>query len=137
MANPNPDTSNLVKWQPGQSGNPSGRPKKRKTVNKRLLRDALYEEVKPSDIRAIVRKAIGQAKLGNRYARRDLFEYILGKPVPMERTDNDAVMTLIQVLSGQMPQDDDIIDSEAVQLLDEDDSDAGADDEEEEDITPE
>jgi hypothetical protein len=27
MANPNPVTEHLVKWSPGQSGNPSGRPK--------------------------------------------------------------------------------------------------------------
>lgn len=133
------DTSNLIKWQPGQSGNPSGGPRKPKSITKAALKKVMMETLTAADMRGIVRKAIAQAKQGNRYARRDILEYTLGKPVAMEATDNDAVLTLIQVLSGRMPEEDDVIEAEAVEFTDDDEeiSDEEADEEEEEDITPE
>lgn len=42
MVNLNPDTSGLNKWQPGESGNPDGRPKGSKNFTT-LVRDALEE----------------------------------------------------------------------------------------------
>src|SRR6266481_3282677 len=46
MSNPNPDTSRLKPWQPGQSGNPGGRPKKRPLSESydELLREMLPEQ---------------------------------------------------------------------------------------------
>lgn len=52
MANPNPDTSHLVPYQPGQSGNPGGRPKKR------ILSES-YDELLREPLPEHERKALG------------------------------------------------------------------------------
>jgi hypothetical protein len=60
----------------GQSGNPGGRPAHQQRYMKSLVR-----LVKTADWQDIVRKAIEQAKRGDKTARQFLADYVLGKPV--------------------------------------------------------
>ena len=98
MANPNGNIEQVEQYQikPGQSGNPGGRPKK---VSKSELLAVLHETVTTDDYKAIVERAIVQAKAGNRFAREYISLYMLGRPKPMDDDDGDSVQMLIQLLS--------------------------------------
>ena len=65
------------KWQPGESGNPSGRPKKDREVEYYRI---FLTSVPFSEWRKIVRKAAEQAVNGDTQARKWLTEYIMGSP---------------------------------------------------------
>jgi hypothetical protein len=69
------DSGRFVK---GQTGNPSGRPKRR--TEEQYL-DATIARVTIKDWREIVDKAVMQAKKGDSKARQWLSDYILGPPV--------------------------------------------------------
>ena len=51
MANPHPPLENLIQWQPGQSGNPAGRPKNEPLITPRLRR---FAQMMPAEIQALV-----------------------------------------------------------------------------------
>lgn len=79
MANPNGTPENLrTPWQPGQSGNPAGRPKGSVSLLT-LLKDKLAEN-DGAEAKAIVDALIEDAKTGNVKARKLVMEYIEGKP---------------------------------------------------------
>lgn len=69
-------------FQPGQSGNPKGRSKRR--TEDAYLR-AIVSVVSQADMRDIAAKARDQAKRGDSRARQWLSDYLLGKP--LQRTD--------------------------------------------------
>lgn len=63
-------------WQPGQSGNPGGRPSSR-----RAELEALLSEVwKPASRRRVVKKLVEDAEAGDHEARTLLLAYAYGKP---------------------------------------------------------
>lgn len=64
----------MAKFQPGQSGNPSGRPAYTAEFTRRLVK-----LVKRADWRDIVLKAIEQAKRGDHKAREWLSDRVMGK----------------------------------------------------------
>lgn len=70
------------RWQPGQSGNPGGRPKR--PAAERYLR-ALEQGVTLAEWKEIVEKAVSQAQKGDSRARTWLSEYLIGKPI--QRTE--------------------------------------------------
>jgi hypothetical protein len=74
------NTSGLKPFQPGQSGNPGGRPKKMP------ITDAIREELEQegaqgtSNARAIARKLVKLARAGNMDAIREIADRTEGKP---------------------------------------------------------
>lgn len=90
MSNPKPDTSHLApRWEPGQSGNPGGRPRKRPLSE---AYDDLLRQVAPAEVRAVLKLgpkstwadciAIGQARRavkGDSTCAKELREAIEGK----------------------------------------------------------
>ena len=62
-------------FKKGQSGNPGGRP-----AHQTKYLNSLVRLVKVADWKAIVTKAITQAKNGDKTARQWLAEYVIGKP---------------------------------------------------------
>jgi len=84
----------------------------------------LDEEMTEEESRAIIRKAIEQAKGGDRYARDFLFDRRYGKPRQMTELPQSAspVMQLLMTWLGAAPASpelDGILDSEAIALDDE------------------
>jgi hypothetical protein len=98
--------ANLVTWQPGQTGNPGGRPKK-KPITDRYLR--IVETELPDEIRLVIGLPRGatfgdaialaqawQAIKGETNAAREMREAIEGRSVtPAEFEGNHAAMTII------------------------------------------
>ena len=81
-------------FQPGGKGGP-GRPPKRK--EEKYL-EILLEVVTEDDFRAVITRMVKDAIRGWKSARRDLLEYVLGKPTQMvdvQLTDT-PMMRLIQ-----------------------------------------
>lgn len=74
MADRDPKTG---KFLPGNSGGP-GNPYTKQIA---ALREALLAEVKPADLRAIVRVLVDQAKGGDVQAAREILLRTLGRPV--------------------------------------------------------
>jgi len=67
----------MTRFQPGQSGNPAGRPPK---VKNEPYLIALKDCLSIPDWEAIVQRAITDAKKGDRHARKWLSDYLLGPP---------------------------------------------------------
>ena len=95
------NTDNLIPFQPGQSGNPAGRPKG--STKAKLMR-IFKEEMSEDDFRAIVRSRIKRAKAGDRFAADHIFLYMLGRPKPMDEDEGDSVQMLIQLLQPKPPE---------------------------------
>jgi Family of unknown function (DUF5681) len=74
-------------FQPGQSGNPSGRPAgSRNRVSE--FREAIEGAVTPEEITAVARKLLSLAIAGDTQAARVLLDRVLGKPtVSLEVTE--------------------------------------------------
>jgi hypothetical protein len=86
-------------FQKGQSGNPGGRPK-----GQAKYLDSLYRLVKTKDWRAIVERAIQQAKNGDKTARQWLSDYILGKPIQTTQlTGMDGDVIRVTLLDDRSP----------------------------------
>ena len=77
-------------WVKGQSGNPNGRPKKKR--EERYLEITL-NTVTFADWKEIIKKAAEQARRGDKDARKFLAEYLLGKP-----EDNVTLNTVIGLM---------------------------------------
>lgn len=77
-------------FKPGQSGNPSGRPKHQGKFLKLLVK-----YVKPTDWRDIVLKAIEQSKRGDKSARQFLADYCLGRPPQQVDIGEDNKLEII------------------------------------------
>jgi len=80
-------------WEPGQSGNPKGRPPKSK--EEKFFKTTL-SAVTLRDWREIVKKAVEQAKRGNPAARKWLSDYLLGPP--QQRLDVTSLGERIQTI---------------------------------------
>jgi hypothetical protein len=87
-------------FKPGQSGNPSGRPKHQQKYLKSLVR-----LVKHDDWQCIVLKAIEQARRGDKSARQFLADYCLGKPAQQIDIgeDNKVVIEVVHVKDADLP----------------------------------
>jgi len=77
MANP---LDNLVKWKPGQSGNPGGRPKGSVSLVK-ILRDVLNEPGGEARAKAIIGKCLDMAAEGDDKHLRILLDRLDGPVV--------------------------------------------------------
>ena len=78
-------------WKKGQSGNPGGRPIDQTKYLKKIDTTMTLKEW-----RAIVLKAIGQAKRGDAKARQWLGDYLAGKPIqPVDVTSKGEVIRTV------------------------------------------
>jgi hypothetical protein len=77
-------------FQKGKSGNPGGRPAHQTKYLKSLVR-----LVKSDDWKAVIVKAIEQAKRGDKAARDFLADYCLGKPVQPVDANVDAIVRFL------------------------------------------
>jgi Family of unknown function (DUF5681) len=91
MANPNPKTDHLTKWQPGQSGNPAGRAKNILTAQKYCQIATKYLEMSQGDLKAVlddpktpmvdvtvISRLLTAKSRGD--SINDLLAYVVGKP---------------------------------------------------------
>ena len=93
-----PNSRNLKKWKPGQSGNPAGRPKSRP------FNDALRAEIKaaendPEILRSVAKALLEKALSGDVAAINALGDRLDGKPI------NCVLMPLKTALSDMPPQE--------------------------------
>jgi hypothetical protein len=91
------DAARAYQFKPGQSGNPSGKPR-------RIYLDALEEGVTRADMVAIIKTAVTRAKQGDKSARQWISDYLWGKPetsveIRGELTHDDGPqLHLLQIL---------------------------------------
>jgi len=86
-----------MKWKPGESGNPNGRPKKGET-----LTDALREL---TDKEELAQKLLELAREGNLNALRYIYDRIDGRPVETVRQHVSGAPQVIEVIHGEDPTD--------------------------------
>jgi hypothetical protein len=80
----------------GVSGNPAGRPKKEREQE---YHDILVSVVTPVEWKAIVSKAVDQAKRGDSVARKWLADYLIGPPVEKRQltgADDGAIIVTLK-----------------------------------------
>jgi hypothetical protein len=111
MANPTPKTDHLqdTQWQPGQSGNPAGKPKGTKhlaTYIREMLTDENFEQklkdgtvIKGAPVEAIVRALIIKASKGNLRAFDLLSKYGYGTKVDVTSDDKPLPVPIYGGLS--------------------------------------
>ena len=80
------------KWQPGESGNPKGGPKKELSLTMKA-REMIEKD--PSILEGIVRAWLEQGKTGDRDARRDLLDRFEGKVTQPIVTDGEIVIRVV------------------------------------------
>ncbi len=89
-------------WKKGQSGNPKGRAPVEK---ERAYYDKTIASVSLADWGEVVRKAVYQAKRGDRYARRWLGDYLIGPAIQRleleHRMSNNRLVEWINELFGE------------------------------------
>jgi hypothetical protein len=71
------------RWQPGQSGNPAGRPpSKRQSINalQQRLEEAVRSRLRPERVEKIVEKLCDLAEQGNVKAAQTILAYTITKP---------------------------------------------------------
>lgn len=109
---------NLKPWQPGQSGNPSGRPKgskNLKTIIRRVLEDeSVYDELDNwgqrsktrTPIQAIVVSLASKALDGDARAAEILFKYGFDPKAPDEEDKINRVLVQFMTPKGPVDYDD-------------------------------
>lgn len=111
-------TSGLTPWKPGQSGNPSGRPKK--LLSDRLLRRMLDD---PEVVEQIVDAQLRYAAAGNFQHTREIYDRTEGAPMKAQedresesntRARANALLQTLMIRSGFPIPDDD---SEVITVL--------------------
>ena len=82
----------LIPFQPGESGNPKGRP-----PNVRYLSEALNELLRanPQEAKTIILAAIESAKKGNVEALRELWNRAEGKVLDTHKFEGDVPVNII------------------------------------------
>jgi hypothetical protein len=75
-----------MSWQPGQSGNPAGRPKKAREV---AYLDTFRQVVTPDKWQAIIERAYQDAKKGDAAARKWIADYLIGPPIERKEITGD------------------------------------------------
>lgn len=81
----------------GHDGSNAGAPSKEHI---RRFNDAIRKGVSDADLAAIVRTAIEQAQEGDRFARRWLWDRVVGKPTQQIIQSRDADSELVQLLQS-------------------------------------
>lgn len=82
----------MAKFQPGQSGNPAGRPKR--SVEEKYLKK-ISSSVTMAEWHDIIKRAVVDAKRGDAKARQWLSDYLVGKPVQGIDLEHDGVIKFI------------------------------------------
>lgn len=85
-----------TRFQPGQTGNPNGRPKR--PIEERYLKK-LSTSVKLSDWEDIIKRAVYDARKGDARARQWLSDYLLGKPTQRQEISGPNGANLVINLS--------------------------------------
>lgn len=102
MANPNPPLENLRPWKPGQSGNPSGRPKTKQ------VRDALQKLIDELGLEPAVRAIYTKACEGDVGAFKEVADRLDGKVTQPHGGDEEAapIATTVTIVTGVERSDD-------------------------------
>ena len=115
-----PESMRKVMWKPGQSGNPSGRPKKG-TALAEVLREYLNEEVDTPNGKllrssAFIRAVYAKAIKGGDAAQRLIMQYIDGMPVQTIKTqeikDDDKFDKLTEDQIAKLREIDDALNND-------------------------
>ena len=100
MANPNPDTSGLIKYKPGQSGNPGGI----NAETHRLIKDSAEKAARLQNL--LIEGVLAKVELASPEQRDDLLRADINKIIgdaldrhlgkatqPIDNTSSDGTMT--------------------------------------------
>jgi len=104
-------TANLKPWQPGQSGNPAGRPKHR--VISEDIAEVLDEEVSSGLTKGhkIAQKLVAMAMAGNMAAIKEILDRTEGRPkqaIEHNGIDGSAILLSLQAQIDKVYRDSDL-----------------------------
>lgn len=133
---PHPGTANLRPWKPGQSGNPSGRPKNRVSIVEQLRRTVgRRPEVAQALVEAWISRALTEGGTKDLAMILDRLDGAVVKHAVIQATEHRKVLGFADPLAGDLPPSArDLLDSlegaeeRAVEVLEgeeEDDDDSG------------
>lgn len=83
----------FVKGHKNSAGNKGGTGRPRRSIEERYLK-ALSGSISISDWKEIVKKAVEQAKDGDKFARQWLADYLIGKPTQYVNADISGGLSL-------------------------------------------
>jgi hypothetical protein len=118
VANPNPNTTGLRPWRPGESGNPRGRSRRQRLDD--ILRDLLAQEIvddngnpvgETAGERFVARVVNHAVSTGNPALIREIFDRHDGKvpepPKPADAPEKAGVASFRDLIDSPLNDDDD------------------------------
>lgn len=94
-----------MKFQPGQSGNPGGRPKRREAIDAMVaeLKRKPFGQAKTTNAQLLARTAVGQAIAGDVAWAKLVMEYVYGKPPQPIDIEVNAYIQQVAAIIGADP----------------------------------
>lgn len=101
-------------WKPGESGNPSGRPKESVSLVTKLRQ---YLTTHPTEANQVIESMVKQGKLGNMIATKEMLDRIDGKVAETHRIEGELPIRLVFVPAQELLVAKSKAESQAPELL--------------------